>query len=274
MKRKRNVSRITLSLVTGLLGLIVVSACGGGGGGGKGKIVDPLEPDPAKSEEMAQQASSSLDEGEVATALEQYDDALELNPDNANAAFGSALTRLIMLSEADPTNTILRRLGQKEMKVTDLVGTQSYLAEENLINQTTVALTGLEGSFFGKAYLRAETDQGYEENPALTEEQMDQMWDEYDDLNEQYWDLEYAGAGEAELAALRDRMNAILDEIRVPFSIESQDLVISIWNVDRSLEMEMEFNVWTKRTNTETGQVVEETSLVTDGGPVDILISS
>lgn len=200
------------------------TACGGGGGGKREDDI-VVEPVPATSEEVSSQARVLLDEGNVEEALSKYDEALALNPSNTEAAFGAALTRLVMLSEAEPTNTILDSLGQNQVNVSNLVGPQSYLAELNSINQTSATFDTFTSPFFGKAYA----------------------------VENSYVDSDYDPAiGEY-----------------VSYQIEATTLIVTIENLDRVLETELNLDVRFTKTNLDTGEVVSQTDLAA-GAPINV----
>ncbi len=119
----------------------VLSACGGGGGGRDDSLL---------SSSLAEEAYTFLTNGDIEGARMRYDEALLADSDNTTAAFGAAFTRIILLSTSDPSQNILKGLGQPSFSITNLAGPDSYLAALDGINESSVLLDGYDGPFFGK----------------------------------------------------------------------------------------------------------------------------
>jgi hypothetical protein len=142
-----NFHKTILRGITGVMtaSLIGFFSWGSAGCGGAAGLTEP----PVSSENLAQEAMAFLESGSISEAQAKYDASLDADPDNTEAAFGAAITRIMSLPESDPSNKILRSLGQMEFKTANMVGPTGYLNELNEFNKTTVSLDGLSGQFFG-----------------------------------------------------------------------------------------------------------------------------
>lgn len=121
-----------------------VSGCGGGGG-------SDTPSTPVSSESLAEAALALLGNGDISGAQSSYDASLAADPENSQAAFGAAFTRMLLLPESSPAKTILGELGQNEFKVSNVVGPTGYLAALNVINKSEVAIDSIGGPFHGPA---------------------------------------------------------------------------------------------------------------------------
>lgn len=100
-----------------------------------------------------EEAAVALKKGDMAQAKLLYDQALQQTPTSTNAAFGAALTRMVLLADHPAAQTVLTYFNQKAAPSGNFVGPTSYLAALAKRNSAKVSTTGLNvtGPWFGAA---------------------------------------------------------------------------------------------------------------------------
>lgn len=206
-----------------LLSVILVFSLSHCGGGKK----SPSPGGPEGSESVEEQASSSLADGNISDAMTQYDQILEKDPNNTEAAFGAALTRLMMLAESSPSNQILQSLGQPALKLSNFVGQDGYLAAWDNINAATITLDGFEGPFFARngdppfnySYRRTES--------VLSDEEQNAIYDQINQLED----------GEQPSPEERQRIDELYSQLNATVEVECsyRGVAFEFQNADQSV---------------------------------------
>lgn len=94
------------------------------------------------------EADTLLASGDISGAKTSYDGALTADATNTKAAFGAALTRMILLGAGDPTNQALDDLGQMRLTTAHLVGSSSFLTALNTFNTAGTGTQPSPSSYF------------------------------------------------------------------------------------------------------------------------------
>lgn len=145
----------THALASFLLFSFLISSCGGGGAASSAPSLEEIVT-------LLADATTSLEAGDVESAEAAYDLVLSGDPHNATAAFGSALSKMLLLSTSKPSNKIMEGLGYNPIKMSQILGETSYLSALNNYNEVDATIDGVEGPFTGHARLSDVPECGYE----------------------------------------------------------------------------------------------------------------
>lgn len=134
-----------------ILTIFILAQCGGAN-----KEDGFLDPNLSESEAL-DLAMTALIEGDLETAQQTYEAIIE-KFSSAQASFGAALVKIMLLSTSDPTTHILQSVNQEPINILNLIGPQSYLAALYGMNEAEdVLIDNYTEPFYG----RFSTDEPY-----------------------------------------------------------------------------------------------------------------
>lgn len=127
-----------------ILVLALLSQCGGGGGSSFQQTEDS-----GSTSSSLNTASDYLEQGDLESALNEYESAYAADSSNTEAAFGAAFMRILLLSEHSSVQSVLTSLGQMTFSVSNVLGSNGLFAHLNSIHQTATNIDGYTSPFYG-----------------------------------------------------------------------------------------------------------------------------